>query len=113
MAKILVVFMAAVLMAMVFHPVVASDFVAQAAPNSPVGTASDLAQVKDLLQTSLLNVVLLGASWFLWRAYQFKADALAELQQKQIEWLQTVWLQQRPIGMVSKLPDSSEVTGVH
>lgn len=113
MAKFIILVLVALLVALIYIPVSASGVAAQAQPNSPVTVASDLAQVKDLLQTSLLNVVLLGAAWFLWRAYQAKADALADLQQKHIDWLQTVWLQQqRPGGVVPKFPEVAEVAGL-
>ena len=65
------------------------------AQSVPIDTTSaeGLSKLADVLQTSLLVVVLLVIVLMLWRAYQAKVDELHELQTKHIEWLQSLMFQ--------------------
>jgi hypothetical protein len=84
----------------IFPALASSARSAPLAQSVPVDTTGieNLGKLADVLQTSLLVVVLLTIVILLWRAYQSKVDELAALQRKQIEWYQTLFLQ-RPASV--------------
>ena len=81
--------MLAMMLVVVGVLVAAIPVLAQSVPSSAVPQeVLNLKSLVDLLQTSLLVVVLLVIVWLLWGAYVAEVKVRLELQNKQIEWLQ-------------------------